>query len=248
MKNREVSKSYVRRNTIISIGVFLIFIFASIYLFKKLKGGPQENGTSSTLRKTLDINEKIANKAFNPAKTTRVFDKSEAVQNVRVNGYIGIEDSPKRENYAIQVIRNNGDTLKVSVDDLKKLPKTDVTFNFKCIEGWSQITNWGGVKFTDFIKKYHLENESALNYVGMSTPDKQYYVGIDRKSMIQPQTILAYEMNGKTLPANQGYPIRLIIPVKYGVKHLKRIGSIYFSNERPKDYWYERGYDYYCGF
>lgn len=248
MKNKSVSKAYIRRNSIISFVVFIIFIFGGIYLFKKLKAENKENGTPTTLRKTLDFNEKIANKVFSPDKKTRVFDKSEAAQNVRVNGYVGIETAPDRENYFINVIKNNGDTLKVSVDELKKLPKTDVTFNFKCIEGWSQITNWSGVKFTDFIKKYHLENENSLNYVGMSTPDKKYYVGIDHKSMIQPQTILAYEMNGKPLPANQGYPIRLIIPVKYGVKHLKRIGNIYFSNERPKDYWYERGYDYYCGF
>jgi DMSO/TMAO reductase YedYZ molybdopterin-dependent catalytic subunit len=54
-------------------------------------------------------------------------------------------------------------------------------------------------------------------------------------------------MNGAPLPMNQGYPLRLIIPVKYGIKHLKRIGSIFFSNTRPPDYWYERGYDYYAG-
>ncbi|SFI14181.1 molybdopterin-dependent oxidoreductase [Halpernia frigidisoli] len=248
MKNKQVSKSYIARTSIISGVIFLIFIFGSVFLFKKLKAEKQDNGTPNTLRKTLDLNEKIANNAFNITKTTRVFDKSEAAKNVRVNGYVGIQDAPDRENYFISIVKNNGDTLKVSVDELKKLPKTEVTFNFKCIEGWSQITNWSGVKFTDFIKAYHLENENALNYVGMSTPDKQYYVGIDHKSMIQPQTILAYEMNGKTLPANQGYPIRLIIPVKYGVKHLKRIGTIVFSNDRPKDYWYERGYDYYCGF
>ena len=42
----------------------------------------------------------------------------------------------------------------------------------------------------------------------------------------------------------QGYPLRLIIPVKYGIKNIKRIGTIFFSDTRPKDYWYERGYDY----
>jgi DMSO/TMAO reductase YedYZ molybdopterin-dependent catalytic subunit len=54
-------------------------------------------------------------------------------------------------------------------------------------------------------------------------------------------------MNGQPLPINQGYPLRLIIPVKYGIKHLKRISTISFNNERPPDYWYEKGYDYYSG-
>jgi DMSO/TMAO reductase YedYZ molybdopterin-dependent catalytic subunit len=66
-------------------------------------------------------------------------------------------------------------------------------------------------------------------------------------SAMHPQTLLCYEMNGQPLPLANGYPLRLIIPVKYGVKHLKRIGSLVFSNERPPDYWAEQGYDYYTG-
>ena len=137
--------------------------------------------------------------------------------------------------------------MVLTLDDIKKLNKIDVVFNFKCIEGWSQITWWSGVRFSDLIKKYGLEKESAMKFVGMKTPDEDYYVGIDMPSILQPQTILCYELNGKPLPMNQGYPLRLIIPVKYGVKHLKRIGTIDFSNTRPPDYWAEKGYDYYTG-
>jgi DMSO/TMAO reductase YedYZ molybdopterin-dependent catalytic subunit len=66
-------------------------------------------------------------------------------------------------------------------------------------------------------------------------------------SALHPQTLLCYEMNGTPLPPGHGYPLRLIIPVKYGIKNLKRIGNLSFSNERPPDYWFERGYDYYSG-
>lgn len=86
-----------------------------------------------------------------------------------------------------------------------------------------------------------------MKYISLATPDKGYYVGIDMPSALHPQTLLCYEMNGKPLPVNQGFPLRLIIPVKYGIKHLKRIGTIYFSNDKPADYWAERGYDYYAG-
>ena len=134
-----------------------------------------------------------------------------------------------------------------AVTQIKALPKTNIVFDFKCIEGWSQKTWWSGVKFSDFGNYYHLNDEVKLNYAGLATPDKQYYVGIDMPSMVQPQTLLCYEMNGKPLPLNQGYPLRLIIPVKYGIKHLKRIGTIYFSDQKPPDFWAERGYDYYAG-
>ena len=76
---------------------------------------------------------------------------------------------------------------------------------------------------------------------------EQFYETISIELAKHPQTILAYEMNGEPLPMNQGFPLRLIIPVKYGIKSIKRIGTIYFSNERPPDYWAERGYDYYSG-
>ena len=97
------------------------------------------------------------------------------------------------------------------------------------------------------MEHYGLTSEKQLAYIGMRTPDKKYYVGIDMPSALQPQTILCYEMNGQPLPVNQGYPLRLIIPVKYGIKHLKRIGTMYFSNTKPPDFWAERGYDYYAG-
>lgn len=86
-----------------------------------------------------------------------------------------------------------------------------------------------------------------MKFASLVTPDEEYYVGIDMPSMMHPQTILCFELNGKPLPMDQGYPLRLIIPVKYGVKNIKRIGTISFHNDRPADYWAERGYDYYTG-
>jgi DMSO/TMAO reductase YedYZ molybdopterin-dependent catalytic subunit len=86
-----------------------------------------------------------------------------------------------------------------------------------------------------------------MEFVGMETHDKNYYVGIDMPSAMHPQTLLAYEVNDKPLPLRNGAPLRLIIPVKYGIKNLKQISAISFSNTRPKDYWAEQGYDYYSG-
>ena len=149
--------------------------------------------------------------------------------------------------WRLQVVRGAGDTLKLSFADIERLPKVHVIFDFKCIEGWSQVTHWAGVPLKTFMDYYHLNTQEKMNYVGLQTVDKKYYVGIDMPSALQSQTILCYEMNNKPLPMNQGYPLRLIIPVKYGIKHLKQIGTMYFSNQKPPDYWAERGYDYYAG-
>jgi DMSO/TMAO reductase YedYZ molybdopterin-dependent catalytic subunit len=70
---------------------------------------------------------------------------------------------------------------------------------------------------------------------------------MDLPSALHPQTLLAFEMNNKPLNSEHGAPLRLIVPVKYGVKNLKRIGIIRFADQRPRDFWAERGYDYHLG-
>jgi DMSO/TMAO reductase YedYZ molybdopterin-dependent catalytic subunit len=83
--------------------------------------------------------------------------------------------------------------------------------------------------------------------VSTETPDAQYYVGLDMKSALHPQTLLCYERNGNTLEDEHGAPLRLVMPVKYGIKNIKRIGVIRYTNSRPKDYWAEEGYDWFSG-
>lgn len=248
-KNKELSTDeLIVKKTIISFFFFFVLMGAGFFGWKWLRHQPDSaNGARQPLRNVLDLNESVFRKILSNRHLTKEYAVEDAVKNVRVNGDIGLKSKFDTAAWRLYVIKDKGDTLKLTMDDIKKLPKTEIVFDFKCIEGWNQITHWAGVKFTDFVKAYGLTDKTRMNYVGMDTPDKKYYVGIDMPSILHPQTILCYEMNGKPLPLNQGYPLRLIIPVKYGIKHLKRIGTIFFSNSRPPDYWFERGYDYYSG-
>ncbi|MEP7323530.1 MAG: molybdopterin-dependent oxidoreductase [Saprospiraceae bacterium] len=200
------------------------------------------------LRQALNQNELLLRKTFSNDHLVKTYPKSKADPNVRINSEIGIDDEGfDSKNWALTVTKKDGSKLKISLEDIMDLPKTEIVYDFKCVEGWDQISYWGGLKFSDFIEHFNLEEESKLQYVGLATPDEAYYVGIDMPSALHPQTMLAYEMNGQLLQLKHGQPLRLIIPVKYGIKNLKRIGSITFSEERPPDYWAEQGYDYYSG-
>ena len=84
-----------------------------------------------------------------------------------------------------------------------------MTTELKCVEGWSQVVQWKGVRLADFLEKFAAPTE----YVGLSTPlDGQdargradlYYVGFDRPSAVHPQTLLCYEMNGQPLSRAHG--------------------------------------------
>jgi len=242
-----ISEKQLRKKTMISFSVFIVMIAFAILGWKWLHKQPDVDGAPKPLRKVLNYNEGVFSSFFSNNNLAKTFPLSSAVKKVRVNGGEGMSEGFDASTWKLKIARAPGDTLLITLDEIKTLPKTEIVFDFKCIEGWSQVTHWGGVKFSDFAKKYNLAAQTQMSYAGLITPDKGYYVGIDMPAIMHPQTLLCYEMNGMELPMNQGYPLRLIIPVKYGIKHLKRIGSIFFSNERPADYWYERGYDYYSG-
>jgi len=247
----KTGKKYSRRS-FVSFGVFFLAGGAAYAGWKWLVHQPLDGGIrggiQQPLRDVLTEDEKIFSGVFDPNKLVKEYPRSEALRQVRVNGSEGLDESLfDAAAWQMDVVRTNGQHLSIGLDEIKQLPKTEIVFNFKCIEGWSQVTWWGGVRFADFAKHYGLTPETRSKYVGLVTPDEEYYVGVDMPSMMHPQTLLCYEVNGKPLPMNQGYPLRLIIPVKYGVKHLKRIGTMSFADEKPADYWAERGYDYYTG-
>jgi hypothetical protein len=247
-----------RRKTLFSFAVFFGMMVLALYGWKYLRSQPKDNGVLKPLRTVLDANEKVNSAFYSNDHKAPEYSKKDAVKKARVNGHAGLGKNFDVSEWSMLVApdQNGSSRFYLNMKDITSLPKREVIFDFKCIEGWSQVTYWGGVRFSDFMMKYKLgtksgkapdpENhpEDLYKYVGLMTPDSAYYVGIDMKSMLHPQTILCYELNEKPLPDDQGAPLRLIITVKYGVKSLKRIGYIYFSDTRPPDYWHKRGYDY----
>jgi DMSO/TMAO reductase YedYZ molybdopterin-dependent catalytic subunit len=140
--------------------------------------------------------------------------------------------------------------LLLTMADIVKLPKHEMVTQFKCIEGWSQIVHWGGVRLADFIQAYPPQrrpNGRLPRYVYMETPNGDYYVGYDLHVCLHPQTLLVTEMGGSPLTQFHGAPLRLHAPTKYGYKQIKRIGLIAYTDDQPDDYWTKLGYDWYAG-
>ncbi|MHB1178688.1 MAG: molybdopterin-dependent oxidoreductase [Daejeonella sp.] len=242
----------IQRRNFISFTVFTGLSAGAYGGWRWLRNSPVETkgatgGAKKPFRRALNQTELAFRRVFSSNNLAQTYPKSRAAKFVRQNGVLGLKGEFKTDEWKLSVRKLSGELINITMDEIRSLPKTELIFDFKCVEGWDQIQHWGGVRFLDFIEHYKLNAEADTQYVGMNTPDKKYYVGIDMESMLHPQTILAYEMNDLPLKINHGAPLRLIIPVKYGIKNLKRIGSLVFSNERPADYWAERGYDYYSG-
>lgn len=239
---RELKKRS-RRNFLALIGGAAL----SVGGWKWLNSRADEDGVTGPYRRAFDLNRKVTGDGlFSDTHLAPEFPRSK-VKGIRENGDIGLPDDLDEAAWRLQVIPLGAEEASHRLDmaAIRALPKVEQTIEFKCVEGWSTISNWGGVRLRDFTKRYANGSEKG-GYVSLVTPDEDYYVGLDMPSALHPQTLLAYEKDGKPLTSAHGAPLRLIIPVKYGIKNLKRIGSITYTNARPDDYWAEEGYDYYA--
>jgi hypothetical protein len=201
-----------------------------------------KGGVPSPLRRAEEADDVFSHALFSDTRRARTFDAAD-IGDARANGDIGLGDDPEPD-WKLTIEGAN----PVSLDQIKTLPKVEEITQFKCIEGWNFIMKWGGARFSDFAAAHAPQGGIQKPWVALETPDGEYYVGLDRASAMHPQTLLAYEMNGQPLTSDHGAPLRLLIPVKYGIKNLKRIGKIAFTDVRPRDYWAENGYDYDSGF
>jgi DMSO/TMAO reductase YedYZ molybdopterin-dependent catalytic subunit len=213
--------------------------------WKWLRLRPRDEGLEWPFRRTLETNEKIAEGYFRPSRLSPTFPPS-AITNARINGGIGLTANYDPAVWRLRVEGAvNGEPVMLTLDDIKSLPRRDMTTELRCIEGWSIIVHWTGARLADLMAQ--LPPPRGTRYVAMETPDRGYYVGLDMQSAAHPQTLLAYELNGQPLSWQHGAPVRLAIPVKYGIKNIKRLALIRYTNIRPADYWAERGYDWYAG-
>jgi DMSO/TMAO reductase YedYZ molybdopterin-dependent catalytic subunit len=205
-------------------------------------------GVPPSLRKVLRFNESVVRSTlYSNDHLARTYPAS-AVGDLKENGDFGLDDDVENEDWRLHVTAFGATSpaTALTMADIRSLPRYDQTIDFKCVEGWSVVTQFAGARLSDFTAKFAPGSEKA-ECVGMKTPNAEYYVGLDMPSALHPQTLLAYEMNGAPLTDEHGAPLRLVIPVKYGIKNIKRIGSIEYTDTRPKDYWAERGYDWYAG-
>jgi hypothetical protein len=140
--------------------------------------------------------------------------------------------------------------LLLKLEDVTRFPQQELVTQFKCIEGWSQVVHWGGVRLADLLAAYpptRKADGSLPKYVYMETPDGDYYCGYNLKVCMHPQSLLVTEMMGRPLGQWHGAPLRLHMPIKYGYKQIKRIGLIAYTDMQPDDYWTKLGYDWYAG-
>ncbi len=148
----------------------------------------------------------------------------------------------------------SGATERLTVADLlARLPFHEQITRLCCVEGWSAIAWWGGVRFADLLAAFPpapgmrwaaMRAANNLDARGNSDP---YFVSIDLDTARHPQTLLATHFTGRPLTLAHGAPLRLVVPMKLGLKNIKQVTHITYVAHEPDDYWAMRGYSKYDG-
>lgn len=225
-----------------------------------VRSRPADDRLPWPLRRALEFNERLGQSSFNSSRLAPEFPLEQAAE-PKVNGRYGLAATFRPQSWSLTVsgLGKSPPRRSFTLDEIKTLPRVELVTELKCVEGWSKVVRWAGVRFADFAALCRLATRSGqppdladrpldlLPYVGLRTPDRKYYVGLDMAGALHPQTLLCYEMNGQPLTLEHGAPLRLVTAVHYGFKSIKRIGTIEFTDQRPSDYWAERGYDWYAG-
>jgi DMSO/TMAO reductase YedYZ molybdopterin-dependent catalytic subunit len=217
--------------------------------YEWITSSAEENAVSWPQRRVLEFNTKLAHAYLDDSHLMPTYS-SDRVTYLKPNGNYGLDASgDDAAQWKLRLEPGDGvPGINLKLADIQALPKVDLITNLCCIEGWNAIVHWSGARFSDFTKKFLPPASSSLPpYVYLETPDQEYYVSLDTKSAMHPQTLLAYERNGRPLEPEHGAPLRLVIPVKYGIKSIKRIGLIRYTGDKPRDYWAEEGYDWFAG-
>ena len=192
------------------------------------------------------FNDRVQGWIFDPNKLAPTYPESMITRPFPFNAYYGIDEvrQVEEESFRLEVTGMVADKRRWRLDELRAMAQIDQVTRHICVEGWSAIGKWGGVPFSTFLKR--VGADLTAKYVGFKCAD-DYYTSIDMPTALHPQTILALTYDGRTLPPEYGFPMKLRMPTKLGYKNPKHIQAIFVTNTYPGGYWEDQGYNWFGG-
>jgi sulfoxide reductase catalytic subunit YedY len=140
--------------------------------------------------------------------------------------------------------------VTLDIDDLLKLaPMEERIYRMRCVEGWSMVIPWDGYSLSKLISKVEpLGSAKFVEFISLADRKQMpgvksniiewpYREGLRMDEAMNPLTLLTFGLYGEVLPKQNGAPVRIVVPWKYGFKSAKSIVKIRFTEEMPKTSW-----------
>jgi DMSO/TMAO reductase YedYZ molybdopterin-dependent catalytic subunit len=191
-------------------------------------------------------NDRVQAWLFDPNKLAPEFSASAITRPFPFNAFYSENEVPRVDaaSYKLEVSGLVREKKSWVLPDLYALPQVSQITRHICVEGWSAIGKWSGIRFSDFLR--HIGADLTAKYVGFRCADN-YSTSIDMPTALHPQTQLTLRFADQILPPQYGFPMKLRIPTKLGFKNPKHIVALFVTNEYPGGYWEDQGYNWFSG-
>ncbi|HEX2827804.1 MAG TPA: molybdopterin-dependent oxidoreductase [Burkholderiales bacterium] len=191
-------------------------------------------------------NDRVQGWIFDPNRLAPEFPESAITKPFPFNAYYGIEEVRRVDpaSYKLEIGGLVREKRPWTLPELYALPQVSQITRHICVEGWSAIGKWSGVRFSDFLQR--IGADTTARFVGFKCAD-DYYTSIDMPTALHPQTQLTLRFADQILPPEYGFPMKLRIPTKLGFKNPKHITALFVTNEHPGGYWEDQGYNWHSG-
>lgn len=198
------------------------------------------------LTATSRFNDRVQAWLFSKTRLAPVFLESEMTRPFPFNAYYSEDQAPVIDgsDYKLEVSGLVSDKRSWTLPMLFNMAQVNQVTRHICVEGWSAIGKWGGVRFSDFLKI--IGADLSASYVSFKCAD-DYYTSIDMDTALHPQTLLTLTYDGQILPRKYGFPVKIRMPTKLGYKNPKHVQVIEVTNRYPGGYWEDQGYNWFGG-
>jgi DMSO/TMAO reductase YedYZ molybdopterin-dependent catalytic subunit len=208
-------------------------------------GLTNENSVEKMLMSISRFNDGAQALLFDPTKLAQTYPESMITTPFPFNAFYAESAVPQiNEDYKLKLSGMIANKNEWTLPALYALPQTSQITRHICVEGWSAIGKWGGVVFSEFLKR--VGADTTAKFIGFRCAD-EYFTSIDMATALHPQTLLTLTFADQVLPAKYGYPMKLRMPTKLGYKNPKHITEIFVSNTNPGGYWEDQGYNWFGG-
>jgi DMSO/TMAO reductase YedYZ molybdopterin-dependent catalytic subunit len=162
-----------------------------------------------------------------------------------ISEHVPMWDEKVRGPWSLEVSGAVKTPMKLSLDDLMKLPAIQQRVDHFCVEGWTAVAIWRGVRVSELARLAGITPDAG--FVDFQSFDDGYHESWDLASAMHPQTLVAYAMDDHMLGPDHGAPARIHSPVKLGYKNTKYLTKIVFMPQQNGGYWSDEGYEWYGG-
>lgn len=237
----ESRRDFIRQMAVGSIAGSALFEMANREVFAQSSSGQKLNGVANPAYALME--KKTSYKDATTYNNFYEFGTDKADPALQAG-------SLKPRPWAVSIEGEIKKPMTLDLDSLLKLaPIEERIYRLRCVEGWSMVIPWMGYSLAQLIKK--VEPNSNARFVEFITLDDKrqmpglrspvlewpYVEGLRLDEAMHPLTLLTLGMYGEVLPNQNGAPVRIVVPWKYGFKSAKSIVKIRFTKEQPRTAW-----------